>query len=499
MKNKVYIAGAGCGDEKLITVKLKEIIEKADCIIYDRLVNESILQFAKDDVELIYMGKENTEGGKLQEKINETIVKKGKGKKIVLRLKGGDPFVFGRGGEEVESLVKENIDFEIIPGITSAIAVPAYAGIPVTHRGINTSFHVFTGHTQVNGKELDFSTIAKLEGTLVFLMGLGNLEKIVNNLTKYGKAENTPVTIIKNGTTTKQKTYIGTLSTIVEIAKSNNIKSPVIILIGEVVNLRNTMNWYEKKELFGKNILVTRNKEKQAWITDKINEFGGQALSMPFINIEYVDFEMPDLTKYNVLLFNSINSVIGFMKKIKDIRVLGNMKIGVVGEKTAEEIEKYKIIPDFFPKEYTVEKLASESVKFTNEDDRILFIVSNISPVDEKKYTKLYNRKYEKLVVYNTIKLITDKEKTEKYVENSDILMFLSSSTFESFAKNLGVEKGEKFSEDIKKLFKDKKIASIGPVTTKTIKNYGLNVEIEAKKYTESGLFEEIIKDSERN
>ena len=170
-KGKVYIAGAGCGDEGLITLKLKNVIEKADCIVYDRLVNENILQYAKSDVEMIYMGKENTAGGKLQAEINNKLVEKGKEGLEVLRLKGGDPFVFGRGGEEIEALVAENIDFEVIPGITSSIAVPAYAGIPVTHRGINTSFHVFTGHTQFNGIELDFPVIAKLEGTLVFLMG----------------------------------------------------------------------------------------------------------------------------------------------------------------------------------------------------------------------------------------------------------------------------------------------------------------------------------------
>ena len=489
-KGKVYIAGAGCGDEELITLKLKNVIEKADCIVYDRLVNENILQYAKSDVELIYMGKENTAGGKLQAEINNKLVEKSKEGLAVLRLKGGDPFVFGRGGEEIEALVAENIDFEVIPGITSSIAVPAYAGIPVTHRGINTSFHVFTGHTQFNGIELDFPVIAKLEGTLVFLMGLSNLEKIAENLINNGKNPKTPVAIIKDGTTTRQKTYTGTLETIVNTVKEHNVKSPAIILIGEVVNLREKMKWFENKPLFGKNILVTRNREKQGNISNKINELGGQALSLPFINIEYVDFEMPDLKKYSTLLFNSINSVIGFMRKVKDIRTLGNVKIGVVGEKTAEEIEKYKIIPDFYPEEYTVERLASESVNFTKEGEKILFIVSDISPVNEKKYSDLYNRNYEKLVVYKTQKVEVEKEKTEKYVKESDILMFLSSSTFKAFADSINLSENEK----IKEILKNKIIASIGPVTTKTIEKYGLKVEIEPKKYTEEGVFQEILK-----
>ena len=488
-KGKVYIAGAGCGNEGLITVKLKSVMEKAECIIYDRLVNESILQYMKPDAELIYMGKENVEGGELQKKINEIIVEKSREGLTVLRLKGGDPFVFGRGGEEIEALIPENIDFEVIPGISSAIAVPAYAGIPVTHRGINTSFHVFTGHMKKDGIEHDYETVAKLEGTLVFLMGLGNLEKITENLIKYGKMPETPVAVIKNGTTAKQETYIGTLGTIAGIVRENNVKAPVIIIIGEVVNLREKMKWFENMPLFGKNILVTRNRDKQEEITSKIIEFGGQAINIPFINIEYLDFEMPDLSKYSTLLFNSLNSVIGFMRKIEDMRVLGHLKIGVVGKKTDEEMKKYRIIPDFYPKEYTVEKLAAESVNFTEEGENVLFIVSNISPVNEEKYTELYNRNYNKLVVYNTHKLKIDSGKAEKYAKESDILMFLSSSTFESFADSINLSENS----EMKEILSGKILASIGPVTTKTIEKYGLKVGVEAKEYTEKGLLKAIL------
>jgi len=488
-KGKVYIAGAGCGNEGLITVKLKSVMEKAECIIYDRLVNESILQYVKPDAELIYMGKENVEGGELQKKINEIIVEKSREGLTVLRLKGGDPFVFGRGGEEIEALIPENIDFEVIPGISSAIAVPAYAGIPVTHRGINTSFHVFTGHMKKDGIEHDYETVAKLEGTLVFLMGLGNLEKITENLIKHGKMPETPVAVIKNGTTAKQETYTGTLETIIEIVRENNVKAPVIIIIGEVVNLRKKIKWFENMPLFGKNILVTRNRDKQEEVTNKIIELGGQAINIPFINIEYLDFEMPDLSKYSTLLFNSLNSVIGFMRKIKDMRVLGHLKIGVVGKKTDEEMKKYRIIPDFYPKEYTVEKLAAESVNFTEEGENVLFIVSNISPVNEEKYTELYNRNYDKLVVYNTHKLKIDSGKAEKYAKESDILMFLSSSTFESFADSINLSENS----EMKEILSGKILASIGPVTTKTIEKYGLKVGVEAKEYTEKGLLKAIL------
>ena len=253
------------------------------------------------------------------------------------------------------------------------------------------------------------------------------------------------------------------------------------------------MQWFEKKVLSGKNILVTRNKEKQKRVADKINELGGQAVSLPLINIEYNEFEMPDLSQYGAILFNSANSVIGFMNKIKDMRQLANVKIGVVGTKTAEEMENYKIIPDFYPKEYTVERLAAESVKFTNPNERVLFVVSNISPVDTEKYDKLYGRKYEKVVVYSTEQVKIEEEKVEREVRKSDILMFLSSSTFESFVKNLGIDDLNK-TEKLKNILDGKVIASIGPVTTKTIEKYGIKVNIEAEKYTEDGLLNAIEK-----
>ena len=232
-----------------------------------------------------------------------------------------------------------------------------------------------------------------------------------------------------------------------EIVKENNVKSPVIIIIGEVVNLREKMQWFEKKVLSGKNILVTRNKEKQKKVADKINELGGQAVSLPLINIEYNEFEMPDLSQYGAILFNSANSVIGFMNKIKDMRQLANVKIGVVGAKTAEEMG----------------------------------------------YDKLYGRKYEKVVVYSTEQVKIEEEKVKREVRKSDILMFLSSSTFESFVKNLGIDDLNK-TEKLKNILDGKVIASIGPVTTKTIEKYGIKVNIEAEKYTEDGLLNAIEK-----
>jgi uroporphyrinogen III methyltransferase/synthase len=480
---KVYIAGAGCGDPELVTVKLKRVLENADCIVYDRLVGSTVLNYARKDAELVYYGKENTEGGLIQEEINKILVKKAKEGKNTVRLKGGDPFVFGRGGEEILELVKEGIEFELIPGITSAVAVPEYAGIPVSHRGINTSFHIFTGHTKKDSSWPNLEAAAKLEGTLIFLMGVKNLGKICKELISCGKDKNTPAAVIEKGSTAKQRVTEGTLENIEEICNKKNVASPAVIIIGEVVKLRESMKWFEKKDFFGKNILVTRNQEQVHSLSGKINRDGGNALELPFINIKYKDFELPDLKKFKAVLFNSANAVRGLFSHIKDLRVLGSVKIGAVGIKTFEEIEKYKIVPDFFPEEYKIEKLAEMVLDYTEEDDEILVITSDISPFDESIYSEKYKRKFQRLEVYKTEKILRSKEETESYIKESDILTFLSSSTFEAFMESPGLNR---------KLLAGKAIASIGPVTSDTIRKYGVNVDIEAKKYTAEGLLEEI-------
>ena len=281
-KGKVYIMGAGPGDLELLTLKGKRAIEEADCIVYDRLINPRILDFAKKDAEMIYLGKGNTEGGVIQDEINRTIVTKALEGKTVARVKGGDPFVFGRGGEEIQSLFDNGISFEVIPGITSSISVPAYAGIPVTHRGVARSFHVFTGHTMEDGTWHNFEAIAKLEGTLVFLMGIKTLPIIVNDLVKNGKDPKTPVAIIEKGATADQRVTVGTLENIIEKAKERKIVPPAITIIGEVVNLRETFKWFEDKNLFGKKILVTRDKNQAGEFSNKIEKMGGVAVELPF-------------------------------------------------------------------------------------------------------------------------------------------------------------------------------------------------------------------------
>ena len=483
-KGKAYIIGAGPGDFELLTIKAKRIIENSDCIVYDRLISEDILRLAKKDAELIYLGKGNTEGGLIQDEINETLVKKCLDGKNVARVKGGDPFVFGRGGEEIEALVKNEIDFEVIPGITSSISVPAYAGIPVTHRGLARSFHVFTGHTMENGKWHNFENIAKLEGTLVFLMGVKNLDLIVGDLIKFGKNSKTPVAIIEKGATKNQRVTVGTLENILELVEKNKILPPAITIIGEVVELRENFKWF-KNDILAKKILVTRDKKQAKEMSDNISKRGAIPVELPFIEIENLKIDLESLKKYKAILFNSPNGVNAFFENLKDIRILSNIKIGAVGVKTKEVLENYKIIPDFIPEEYLVDRLAEEVVKFTNENDNILIVTSDISPCNIEKYNSLYKRNYEKGVAYNTKKIKVDREKIIEALKDIDIITFLSSSTVEAFYESLD---GDFF------ILGDKKIASIGPMTSETIKRLGMKVSYEAEKYTADGLLDIIFK-----
>lgn len=482
-KGKVYIMGAGPGDLELLTLKGKRAIEEADCIVYDRLINPRILDFAKKDAEMIYLGKGNTEGGVIQDEINRTIVTKALEGKTVARVKGGDPFVFGRGGEEIQSLFDNGISFEVIPGITSSISVPAYAGIPVTHRGVARSFHVFTGHTMEDGTWHNFEAIAKLEGTLVFLMGIKTLPIIVSDLVKNGKDPKTPVAIIEKGATADQRVTVGTLENIIEKAKERKIVPPAITIIGEVVNLRETFKWFEDKNLFGKKILVTRDKKQAGEFSNKIEKMGGVAVELPFIEIESVLSKVTseDLKKYSALLFNSPNGVREFMKKIDDIRSLAHLKIGAVGSKTKELLEEYKIKADFMPEEYMVSKLAELSLEYTKPGEKILIITSDISPCDTDKFNSMYDREFHKIVAYNTKKITREKKEVCDALNKVEVVTFLSSSTVDAFYASIDGDL-----ECVKNI----KFASIGPVTSETMKKYGFSVDYEAKVYDINGILD---------
>lgn len=485
---KVFLVGAGPGDLELLTLKALDCIQKADVLLYDRLINKEILKHARKDAEIIHVGKGHAGRGITQKIINNLLIEKFKEDKIIVRLKGGDPFLFGRGGEEAELLSKNKIDFEIVPGIPSAISVPAYAGIPITHRNYSSELHIFTGHKKA-GQELniDFNTIAKLKGTLVFLMGVKNLKIIVKNLLDSGKDIKTPIAIITNGTKPSQKVKIGTLETILNNI-NENIVPPSIIVIGGVVNLYKDLNWYSKKKLHGRTILITRDKNQAFEFSAKLQKYGAEVIEEPFIEI--IDnsslLNEIDFAEYSVILFNSANGVNFFFKRIADVRKILGVKIGVIGERTHLELKKHKIIADFMPDDYTVNDLIELSLKFVKKDEKVLVITSNLSQINPDLLYEKYKIIFKKLEIYKT-KMVkkTQKQLEDLFKNKIDIITFLSSSTVESFFNNL--------QSNFIDYIKDIKIASIGPETTKRIEAFEVHVDIEAKYYTTDGLIEVII------
>ena len=403
------------------------------------------------------------------------------------RLKGGDPLVFGRGGEELDFLYDNNIDFEIIPGISSSIASCEYAGIPLTYRNISRSFHVFTAHAMNEYNFLNFEIISKLEGTLVFLMGIANLEKIVSGLIENGKPKESKTSIVENACRPKQRVIVGKLENIVRLSKENKIKSPAAIIIGDVVKFQNKFSWYDKMPLSGKSILITRPKYHGNYLYNKLINLGAECYSLPLISIEENKEKILDnLENYKVILFCSVNGVNAFINKIEDLRILNNIKIGVVGKATFDALKKYKINPDFYPNKFLVEELIKESVNHTNINDNILIITSNLSQVKTEYINKKYNRNFIKLEIYNTNKIKYKKEELIDYINKVNYITFFSPSSVESLLESIDYEIS---------LIENKKLVSIGPITSKKIVDNNLKVYLQAKEYYSEGVIEVLLKD----
>ncbi|MDF2954286.1 MAG: Uroporphyrinogen-III methylase [Thermodesulfobacterium sp.] len=490
-KGKVYLVGAGPGDPGLLTLKAKKALEEADVVIYDYLANKRFLNFCKEEAEKIYVGKKGGAHTLPQEEINKLLVKKAEEGKTIVRLKGGDPFLFGRGGEEAEALFEENISFEVIPGITSAIAVPAYAGIPVTHRNYTSTLAIITGHEAEDKEEskIDFSALSKI-GTLIFLMGVKNLPNIVKRLMEEGKSPETPVAVIQWGTLPKQKTTTGTLKNIVEKVKEKGITAPAIIIIGEVVKLREKFNWFETKPLFGKKIVVTRTREQASKLVEKLEELGAMCYEIPTIKIEAVVDEkiyqtIEKLSSYDWIIFTSENGVKFFFKvlweKGKDLRVLGNSKVAVIGSSTKTFLENMGIRADLIPeKEFTQEGLISAFSRIDIKDKNILIPRAKEAREVLPQRLKEMGAKVDVLPVYETKTCEESKEKLRNILEEVDIVTFTSSSTVKNFFKLI--------EETERSYLKDILFASIGPITSATLRKFGFEPHIEAKEYTIEGL-----------
>lgn len=501
MKGKVYLVGAGPGDYKLLTLKGLECIKKADVIVYDRLANKDYLKEAKENCEFIYVGKASSNHTLPQDDINMVIVNKAKEGKVVTRLKGGDPYVFGRGGEEGEVLREEGIEFEVVPGITSAIGGLCYAGIPITHRDYASSFHVITGHLREDDKdntEINWNALANTNGTLVFLMGVANLQKITLNLIKEGKSKDTPVALISWATRYNQTVITSTLENVYEEALKVNIKPPTLIVIGDVVKLREKLNFFEDKPLFGKDVIVTRARTQSSSLVSKISDLGGNPIEIPTIKINKIENnielenEIKNIRDYTYLVLTSKNAVQIFFDKLYkmnlDSRALANLKVCAVGSATAKEIRNNGINPDIIPEQFVSEYLFEELKSVLKSTDKVLiprtknardFLVNKISKICSIKEVHIYETVLNNIKKDEILKGLNSLE--EKYIT------FTSSSTVTNFVDIIGMDN----IDELNKL----KVISIGPITTETAKNIGINVYREANISTIDGMVDCIIND----
>lgn len=499
-KNRVYLVGAGPGDPLLLTLKGKKVLQQADVIVYDNLINKEILSFADQDAELIFVGKVPGQHTLAQEDINELLLSKAKEGKKVVRLKGGDPFVFGRGGEEALFLLENGVNYEVVPGVSSALAVPAYAGIPITHRDLSSSFAVITGHEKPDKKtsSIKWDKIAVGADTLIFLMGVENLPDIIKQLHKYGRPKDTPVCIIRMGTLAEQKIVTGNLGNIVALAEKAALTPPAVIVVGEVVSLQSKMEWLTTKPLWGKKIIVTRPKAQAEKFIARIREAGGEALPLPSIVIKKSqDFEdlhncFNNLSKYKWVVFTSANAVEVFFAELfsqkHDIRELYGLSIAAIGPATAEALQKRGIRVDLYPEEYVAEALVKELALSVNKGDKILLPRAwGARKVLPESLHEL-GAEVDEICLYKSD--VPEKVDLEfiKSLETADYITFTSSSAVKNFMQMMRTEQIYLQNQNLK-------IACIGPVTAETVKEYGLKVHLQAKEYTVDCLLEAIIND----
>lgn len=498
----VYLVGAGPGDPGLLTVRAKELLERAETVVYDYLADSRILALAPETAERIYVGKSAGRHTMKQEEISALLAKLGQEGKTVVRLKGGDPYVFGRGGEEALTLLAAHVPFEIVPGVTSAIAVPAYAGIPVTHRGAAASFAVVTGHEDPTKGDsaIRWEHLARGVDTLIFLMGVENLPHITQNLLAHGRAADTPAALIRWGTRPYQETLETTLGTAVEDVKRAGLKPPAIFLVGEVAKLREKLRWFDDEKarpLFGKRILVTRARAQASAFSSKLDALGAETMETPVIKIappsdNYAKVRacIKRIESYAWIIFTSTNGVDAFMRELDgaglDSRALARARIAAIGESTAGALRTHGIKADRVPAEFRAEGILEALAEENLEDADIL--IPRAEEAREILPEKLRERgaHVDVAPVYRTV---TEREGREEILEalkegRVDLVTFTSSSTVKNLVEVLG---GMDALQHVK-------TAAIGPVTADTARSLGIEPDIVAGTYTIDGFVEAIVR-----
>lgn len=487
-----YLAGAGPGDLGLVTLRVRELLETAEVIVFDYLCNPEMLKWAAKDAEIIYAGKKAGQHTLRQEEINALLVRKtGEGKRV-LRLKGGDPFLFGRGGEEAEALGEAGMAFEIIPGVTSAIAAPAYAGIPVTHRDFTSSLTIFTGHEDPEKTEssLDYAKLAALPGTKVMLMGVERIGPITEQLMRNGLAAETPVALVRWGTTGRQQTLSGTVGTIAARVAETGFSAPAVAVFGQVATLRDKLGWFEKRPLRGKRIVVTRTRAQAGVLSAGLRELGGDVFELPTIRIEPpTDLRafgelVQDAHSYDWLVFTSPNGVTAFFemfyKLYSDARSIGNVRIAAIGPATAKRVRDFHLAVDLQPSEFVAEAIIREFQEKEGSVENQRFLLARAEQAREVLPAQLTQMGaiVDEAVAYRTVPETEDVSGgiARFRAEGADLITFTSSSTVENFmALKLPLPP-------------EMRTASIGPITTETMRKLGLRVDIEASQYDIPGL-----------
>ncbi|MCX7679008.1 MAG: uroporphyrinogen-III C-methyltransferase [Spirochaetes bacterium] len=486
---KVYLVGAGPGDPGLITIRALEAIRSADCIIYDFLANPTLLSNHRG--ELIYVGKKGGDHTLPQDHINKLMIEKAKEGKIVVRLKGGDPFIFGRGGEEAEELIRHSIPFEIIPGISSFYAVPAYAGIPITHRDFADRFEVITGHRRSDTEELLEIGLPEYRPhkTFIFLMGMKNLEQIVKTLIEEKRfPPNIPVAVISWGTTPHQSVAVGTLSSIAQQVFEAKLTAPAIIVIGEVVTLRETLRWFDVRPLFGKKVVVTRTREQASELSQKLTNLGAEVIEFPTIKIkprENMDIHnaISHLSSFDWIVFTSQNAVNIFFNHLKkhnlDARAFHSARIAAIGNATASSLEAHGIRCDLVPEKFIAEALVEALESQAIRGEKILL------PCAAEARDVLYDGLQKagayvtRVFLYDTVLPDDLDEDVISAAKLADVITFASSTTVKNFFALI---------PDTKAIF-----ACIGPITAQTVRDHGKNPEIIAETHTIDGLVSAIV------
>jgi uroporphyrinogen III methyltransferase/synthase len=497
----IYLVGSGPGDPGLFTLKGVRCMQEADAVVYDRLAPRALLGYAKPDAEKVYVGKRPGNPTMSQEEINNLLVEKGRAGMKVVRLKGGDPYIFGRGGEEALALQRAGLPFEVVPGVTSGTAAPAYAGIPVTHRNVATSVAFVTGHEDPTkgSQDVDWEKLSNGADTLVLYMGVGRLQEISNGLIESGRDPDTPVACVRWGTLPEQRTVTGTLQDIADRVAEAGLKPPAIIVVGDVVGLREEgLDWYERRPLFGRRVVVTRSRAQAGGLSRDFEQLGAEVHEFPTIEITPpgdfgpLDAAIRDLDSFGLIVFTSVNGVGAFLKRLHfhglDLRAVPrDAKVAAIGPATAERIEGSGLRVDVVPEEYRAEALIDALGTGSLAGERVLIPRAKVAR--EVLPEKLREAGAEVVVppAYESVPSTQGKEEVSLRLQTGEIdcVTFTASSTVENFVGAFGAEEAAR-------LLSETRVVCIGPITAGTARKHGLRVDAQAKEYTIPGLIEAV-------